>query len=176
MPQTAADLGLHYARVSVSGEPLQAAQFWTTLISLACVSSQPIEDLLRECLRAADPASAQAEAVQDALRAFSQHPSDWKAARQFFHDKWFYPKEKPWDPNARPRKWNDNSTPLNGAMVVLALLYGQGDFTRPANMPWRWVMTPTATPLLPAPWWAHASVSPLLKNCLNSKCRTVTLI
>src|SRR5512139_2000879 len=34
MPQTAAELGLHYARISVSGEPLQAAQYWTSLISL----------------------------------------------------------------------------------------------------------------------------------------------
>src|SRR5262249_28362771 len=37
---------------------------------------------------------------------------------------------KGWDPDARPLKWNDNSTPLNGAMVALALLYGKGDFYR----------------------------------------------
>jgi ADP-ribosylglycohydrolase len=75
-----------------------------------------------------DPASAQAEAVHEAIRLFHEHPDDWKAARQFFDQKWFCPKEQPWDPNARPRKWNDNSTPLNGAMVLLALLYGNGDF------------------------------------------------
>jgi uncharacterized protein len=130
MPQTAADIGLHYASVSVSGEPLQATRYWTTLISLAAVSREPIENLLRESLGAVDPRSAQAEAVQEAIRLFHDHPYDWRAARQFFHQKWFWPKEKPWDPNARPRKWNDNSTPLNGAMVVLALLYGQGDFYR----------------------------------------------
>ena len=64
------------------------------------------------------------------LALFHEYPADWKAARQFFHKKWYCPKEQPWDPNARPLKWNDNSTPLNGAMVVLALLYGQGDFYR----------------------------------------------
>jgi uncharacterized protein len=130
MPQTAADIGLHYASVSVSGEPLQATRYWTTLISLASVRKDPIETLLRESLAAVDPKSAQAEAVQEAIRLFHEHPHDWKAARQSFHEKWYWPKEKPWNPNARPPKWNDNSTPLNGAMVVLALLYGDGDFYR----------------------------------------------
>lgn len=128
MPQTASDLGLYYARVSVSGEPLQAAQYWPALLSLVAISDRPLEELMRECLQAIDPASAQAEAVRDAIQAFHRHPSDWKAARQFFHEKWYCPKEKPWDPQARPLKWNDNSTPLNGAMVILALLYGGGDF------------------------------------------------
>jgi hypothetical protein len=128
MPQSAADIGLHYARISVSGEPLQATRFWTTLISLAAVRTEAIERLLKESLTAVEPASAQFEAVQEAIRLFHENPGDWKAARQFFHVKWYCPKEKPWDANARPRKWNDNSTPLNGAMVVLALLYGGGDF------------------------------------------------
>jgi hypothetical protein len=130
MPQTAADIGLHYARISVSGEPLQAAQYWPTLISLAAVSTLPLEQLIHDALRAVDPSSAQAEAVREAIRCFHEHPTDWKAARQFFHEKWYCPKEQPWDPTAQPRKWNDNSTPLNGAMVILALLYGGGDFYR----------------------------------------------
>lgn len=130
MPRTAADLAVHYAGIAVSGEPLQAARYWATLISLAAVSPRSLEDLLRESLEAIAPESAQAEAVTDALRLFHEHPRDWKAARLFFHQKWYTPKEKPWDPDARPRKWNDNSTPLNGAMVLLALLYGQGDFYR----------------------------------------------
>jgi hypothetical protein len=130
MPQTAADLAVHYAGISVSGEPLQAARYWATVISLVAVSPHSLEDLLRESLAAIEPDSAQAEAVTDALRLFHQYPSDWKAARQFFHRKWYTPKEKPWNANAQPRKWNDNSTPLNGAMVLLAMLYGQGDFFR----------------------------------------------
>jgi hypothetical protein len=128
MPQTAADLGVHYAAVAVSGEPLQAARYWTTLVSLVAVRKDPLEALLLESLPAVDPSSAQAEAVHGALKAFHEHPGDWKAARQFFHDKWYVPRKAPWNPNARPLKWNDNSTPLNGAMVLLALLYGKGDF------------------------------------------------
>jgi hypothetical protein len=128
MPQTAADIGLHYARVAVTGEPLQSAQYWTALISLTAVSDRPLETLLTDALGAVDNRSAQAESVRLALKLFHDHPNDWKAARRFFHQKWYCPKEKPWDPNARPLSWNDNSTPLNGAMVILALLYGGGDF------------------------------------------------
>ena len=53
-----------------------------------------MEDLLRESLRAVDPASAQAEAVQAAIKAFHDHPGDWKAARRVFHEKWYVPKER----------------------------------------------------------------------------------
>jgi ADP-ribosylglycohydrolase len=123
MPQTAADIGLHYARIAVSGEPLQAAQFWTTLISLAAVSEEPLEELLKRALQAVDPASAQAEAIREAIEQFHANPEDWKAARRHFHAKWFIKM-----PGTAPGKWNDNSTPLNGAMVALALLYGHGDF------------------------------------------------
>jgi hypothetical protein len=31
-------------------------------------------------------------------------------------------------PFTHKMKWNMNSTPSNGAMVLLALLYGEGDF------------------------------------------------
>jgi hypothetical protein len=64
-----------------------------------------------------DPKSAMAEVVADTRKAFQEHPDDWKAARQEIHAKWRV-----------QRKWNDNSTPVNGAAVCLALLYGRDDF------------------------------------------------
>ncbi len=119
MPQTAADIGLHYAHIAVSEEPLQATQFWTSLISLGAFPEGPLEDAMQQAVAAIDPKSCMAEVVADARRAFHAHPDDWKAARQELHEKWW-----------KQRKWNDNSTPVNGAVVCLALLYGQGDFYR----------------------------------------------
>jgi hypothetical protein len=119
MPQTAADLGLHYARIAVAGEPLQAAQFWTTLISLRAFAEGPVEDTMQRALSAVDSKSAMAAVVADARQAFHAHPEDWKAARQRVDDQW-----------RKQRKWNDNSTPVNGALVCLALLYGNDDFYR----------------------------------------------
>jgi len=55
--------------------------------------------------------------VADARQAFHAHPDDWKAARQEIDAQWRV-----------QRQWNWNSTPLNGAAVCLALLYGHDDF------------------------------------------------
>ena len=119
MPPVAADLGLHYARIAVSEEPLQATQFWTSLISLLVFHDGAMDPALTRALAAVDPKSAMAEVVADARRLHQQHPGDWKAARQAMHEKWLL-----------QRRWNGNSTPVNGGMVVLALLYGQDDFYR----------------------------------------------
>jgi len=119
MPQTAADIGLHYARIAVSGEPLQATRFWTALISLSAFHEGALDEALARAVDAVDPDSAMAEVVADARRLYRQHPQDWKTARQTLHHKWLV-----------ERKWNGNSTPVNGGMVALALLYGNGDFYR----------------------------------------------
>jgi hypothetical protein len=117
MPKTASDLGIYYAHISVSGEPIQAAQFWTALISLNVFSKSPVEDVIRNALKSADPASAMKEVVNDAINAYHDNPANWMAARQTIYNKWVI-----------DRKWNGNSTPSNGGMVILALLYGNGDF------------------------------------------------
>jgi len=119
MPQTAAEIGLHYARIAVSDEPLQAAQFWTSLVSLRAFHEGNPADALQLALAAVDPKSCMAEVVADARRAFHEHPEAWQGARRALDDKW-----------RKERKWNGNSTPVNGALVCLALLYGQDDFYR----------------------------------------------
>ena len=111
MLQTAADIGLHYAHIAVSEEPLQAAQFWTSLIALRAPHESSLEDALQQALAAVDLKSCVAEIVADARKAFHAHPDDWKAARQGIQEKWF-----------TQRKWNGNSTPVNGTEVCLAVL------------------------------------------------------
>lgn len=117
MPQTAAALALHYAKVSVSHEPLQAGQFWASLVSRAFHHRGPLEQLLEENLVTVDPRSDMAAALRDAMAWYRQYPEDWKAARQELHRKWL-----------KDRGWNQNSVTVNGAAVCLALLYGHGDF------------------------------------------------
>ncbi|MGQ9770808.1 MAG: ADP-ribosylglycohydrolase family protein [Thermogutta sp.] len=117
MPQTAANIGLYYARISVSEEPLQAVQFWTSAVSGSFLSSRSVVELLEESLKAVDPKSEMAQAVRDAIAAYRKDPSDWKKARAAIHQEWYL-----------QRRWNENSVPLNGAAVCLALLYGDDDF------------------------------------------------
>lgn len=119
MPLTASDIALHYARIAVSQEPLQATQYWSSLISMQVLGEQPIEPAMKAALAGVDPRSVMAQVVADACEAYHANPTDWKAARQQIDDKW-----------RKQRKWNNNSTPVNGAFVCLALLYGQDDFYR----------------------------------------------
>ncbi len=119
LPQQAARLAVHYARIAVSGEPLQAAQFWASMVSLSFFHRGSVQELVEKALPAMDPRAALRLAVADAQKAYRSCGPDWKAARQQIHNEWFV-----------RRKWNDNSTPVNGAFVVLALLYGNGDFYR----------------------------------------------
>lgn len=114
MPATAADIGRHYAHISVWGEPIQAAQYWPTIVALAGVSQEPMEVLITQSLLSIDPQSDLALAIRTALDAYRQYPDDWKTAHDLV--------VKVVQP-----KWNDNATPSNGGLVALALLYGKGD-------------------------------------------------
>lgn len=117
MPQTAAEIGTHYAHISVCCESIQAARFWTTLISLNVFHKGPVEGLITESLKAVDNNSAMFEVINDAIKAFHENPGDWKASRLKIYNKWH-----------TDRNWDINSTPLDGGFVILSLLYGKGDF------------------------------------------------
>ncbi len=117
MPHTANQIGNYYAHIAVCCEPIQATQFWTSLISLNMLHKGSIEEIIPEALKSVDPTSVMIELVNDAITAYRNHPVDWKEARQIIYKKW----------NGE-KKWNTNSTPLNGGMVILSLLYGEGDF------------------------------------------------
>ena len=117
MPETAADIGIHYARIAVKGEPVQATRYWTSLISLNAFHKGPVEEVIKEALKSVDPESAMAEVVSDAIKIYHENREDWKTGRQTLYKKWVI-----------ERNWNGNSTPSNGGMVLLSLLYGNGDF------------------------------------------------
>jgi hypothetical protein len=117
LPQLAAELGLYYAKVAVSQEPLQAAQFWPAFISLCFVDHRPLEQVLDSALQALDRRSSLYAVIGDAREAYRKHPQDWKAARAHIHKRWRV-----------QEGWNENATPTNGALIILALLYGQEDF------------------------------------------------
>ena len=116
MPQTASELGVHYAHITVSGEPIQAAQYWTTMIALAYFHKGSMEELVLESLGGVDPDSRHAAMVKKTVGFYRKHPDDWKAARHLVHQTWF------------GKPWNNNATVTNGALVILALLYGENDY------------------------------------------------
>jgi len=120
LPREAQELALHYASVSIDGEPLQAAQFFAALVSLSFVERDP-ETLVRRALPACDPNSRSHRIVEDVLRLHTQHPDNWQVTRRAIRDAY-----TEFD-GVRP---DINGYALNGAATVAALLYGRGDFER----------------------------------------------
>jgi hypothetical protein len=118
MPQTAARTGLHYTRVAVDGEPVQATQLFTTMASLAFVE-EDVNRLLDAGVAAIDPHSRIAEVVAQTRAIHQAHPGDWRAGRLAVKQRW-----QTHGGGIRDR----NGYELNTASTVAALLYGKQDF------------------------------------------------
>lgn len=67
-----------------------------------------------------------AETVRECIALYDENPEDWHAARAFIHDKYYVREE-----SVSKTIWNAN---LNGAMGMLALLYGGGDIEKTLNI------------------------------------------
>ena len=130
MPQTAAKLGLHYTHVTIDGEPAQATQLFTTMISTAFFKDD-IDQILDAGMAALDPKSVIRQIVADVRAWHKRYPADWRTTRRLIKEKYTR-----YDGAERDR----NGHELNTAGVIGALLYGQGDFittaTRAFNFGW----------------------------------------
>ncbi len=118
LPVAAGEIGLHYTRATVRGEPLQSTAWTTAAVSMAFVEMD-IRKLVESALAAVDSKSQHAEMIRDVLAWHDASPGDWRPVRDKVHQKYLV-----------ERGWNWNATTTNGALVVAALLYGKGDFVR----------------------------------------------
>ena len=130
LPQTAAKLGLHYTHVTIDGEPAQATQLFTAMISTAFFE-RDIDRILDAGMAALDPKSVVHRIVADVRAWHKRHPADWRATRRLIKEKYTR-----YDGAERDR----NGCELNTAAVIGAVLYGQGDFITTAvhafNLGW----------------------------------------
>jgi hypothetical protein len=120
LPAEAQRLADRFARVSVRGEAVLAAHFVAMLHAEAFVERDP-ETLVRRAAAALPPGSAYRGMIEDVLTWRSEYGPDWRMVRAEVHGKYF---------GHPPARWNANSCVINGAMCVIALLYGGGDFDR----------------------------------------------
>jgi len=103
-----------YGGMFVSG--MYTAAFFET--DVRAVVAQGLRCLPRE--------SAYARLIADVLDWHAQHPDDWKQAWHLVEDKWDRDDSCP---EGALRPFNIDAK-INGAYIVLGLLYGRGDFGR----------------------------------------------
>ena len=127
LPQGAVDLGETFGRLMNSGDGLYAGQFVGALYSAAFFESDP-EAIVREALRAIPAESRYAEMVRDCLKWHAEKPDDWK----YGFDKIIaaYGHEKDHNGVSCAVLPNVIEATLNGAMVLLGVLWGDGDLDK----------------------------------------------
>ena len=140
MPALAADYARRDAAITHTGNGIYGEQFIAALVSAAMIESDR-DKLIQIALNTIPANSAYAEAVRDAVAWHHQYP-DWQSAWEQLDKKWGFLKngkrdapfaDARYNTNKDPYLWNDVKwvyADVNGAAVTLALLYGNGDFTK----------------------------------------------
>ncbi|HNX85852.1 MAG TPA: ADP-ribosylglycohydrolase family protein [Bacteroidales bacterium] len=112
-----------------SGDGWYGGVFVAALYSLAFISDDP-QDIVEQALKNIPQQTTFHQCIADVLSWHQEHPGDWKAT-------WFELQKK-WDrdvgcPKGVFLSFNIDAK-INSAYVALALLYGQGDFTRSVDI------------------------------------------
>lgn len=118
MPYAAEKIGLYYTRVVIDGEPAQAAQFFSAMISEA-FKTDDLEQILSSGIDALDEKSETYRAVGDVLKWCDAYPDDWKETRRKIKEKY----------HTAGGKLPINNSGVNLSAILAAYIYGDGDFT-----------------------------------------------
>jgi ADP-ribosylglycohydrolase len=117
-PETAADLSEKAASISHDGEGINGGRFVAALVSAAFSENDPFK-LIEAGLKTIPHESDYAQVCRDMVRFHKEHPGNWHAARQYIDENWGYDRY-------------EGVVPIipNAAIIVISLLYGEGDFSR----------------------------------------------
>ncbi len=116
MPAAAQRFANKYAHVVVYGESVMAAHYFCVMYAEAFFQND-VRRLIAKGLSALPANSEYRRAIADCVTWHDEYPDDWRVARNALHRKY-------------RKKWNPNSSVLNGAACTLGLLYGNGDFEK----------------------------------------------
>jgi len=124
MPQVSNDLCERAGRVMNSGDGLYGGMFVSAMYSAAFFDSDP-RRIVEAGLAVLPPESPYAQVISDVLTWSSEHPDDWIRVWELIDERWN--RREPC-PEGALRPFNIDAK-INGAYIVLGLLYGNGDFS-----------------------------------------------
>lgn len=120
LPQAAIDLGEKFGRLMNYGDGLYAGQFMGALYAEAFFESDPVK-LVEGALKAIPADSQYAEMCRDLLAWYRADPGDWEKTWRLCQKKY---RE---NPDYQKASNGGIDCKINGAYVLLGLLYGQRD-------------------------------------------------
>ncbi|MGD8239542.1 MAG: ADP-ribosylglycohydrolase family protein [Armatimonadota bacterium] len=128
MPNLAIELGEKFGRLMNYGDGMYAGQFVGGLYAEAFFESDMVR-ITEAALKCIPAESQYAEMVRDMLAWYEQNPDDWQKTWQWLEDK--YHKDPAYTHGKCSRPGGDNAfsidAKLNGAYIIMGLLYGKGD-------------------------------------------------
>ena len=125
LPQAANRYADRVGRVMNYGDGLYGGMFFGAMYSVAFFEGDP-HKVVEEALKAIPKKSGYATVIRDVLAWHGQNPGDWRRTWKLLDEKWN--RDDVCSEGALAPLNIDAS--LNGAYVILGLLYGDGDFAR----------------------------------------------
>ncbi len=124
MPNVAIELGEKFGRLMNYGDGLYGGQFVGGMYAEAFFEND-MEKIVRAGLRCIPQGSQYAECIRDVLTWYEQNPDDWQKTWKLINDKY---QENPDYRRFSCNKGDFNiDAKINGAYIVMGLLYGKGD-------------------------------------------------
>jgi hypothetical protein len=128
MPQLVIELGEKFGRLMNYGDGVYAGQFVGGMYA-AAFFQEDIVTIVEQGLRCIPSESQYAEMVRDMLRWYREHPDDWEQTWRLCEQKYHHDDCYTHGMCSRPGSTDAFSidAKLNGAYILMGLLYGQRD-------------------------------------------------
>ena len=126
MPQVPIYLGEKFGRLMNYGDGMYAGQFVGGMYSAAYFETD-IKKIIDKGLECIPDSSAYSACMRDVIGWYNDNPNDWKGTWKKIVDKYYNTLDHQPYHKATPKAWAGVSAKLNGAFIVLGLLYGHGD-------------------------------------------------
>ncbi len=129
MPNLVIELGEKFGRLMNYGDGMYAGQFVGGMYAEAFFTDNMV-DVVKAGLACIPAESQYAEMVRDLLAWYDKNPDDWQKTWQWIEDKYHKDKKFTHGLCSGPGGPGDYSidAKLNGAYILMGLLYGQGDY------------------------------------------------
>ncbi len=133
LPAVAVPLSEKFGRIICYGDGLYGGQFIAGLYAEAFFEKDPAR-IVAAGLRCIPKDSQYSQCIRDVLRWHDKYPDNWMRTWQQIDQKYqVNPRYRRFS-CSEPNDMRDFDAKINGAFVVLALLYGQGDPDRTINL------------------------------------------
>ena len=123
MPQSSNSLCEKVGAIMSAADGMYGGMFVSAMHTLAYELSDP-KEIVEKALLAIPAESGYAQCVRDVIAVYDEYPDDWMAAWNMLNEKW-----APYDVCTPYLPFNIDAK-LNGAYVVMGLLYGQRDWAK----------------------------------------------